>query len=143
MIKTGTYSDKAKFEAEGNICNVVSAPSVVAEDVYSSAFAVIDSNDATVNNRAIRLIYALNKNVEIRNILQYGIEHTNYTIENGAVVRKDGNDSYVMNPYYTGNIFLLMYSDELAWNEAAMQNGVNQNKDVIYITDQTEAPKAN
>ena len=131
MIKKGSYSDKAKLEAEGYICNIVATPSVSASDAYASAYAIVDSGVDVVNDRAMRVINALSKNAEIRNILQYGIEYTNYTVENGTVVRKEGNDSYVMNYMYTGNAFILMYSEEIGWTQEAMQNGINQNKDVV------------
>ena len=134
QVKTGTYSDKAKFISEGNVCNVISVPSVTAKDAFSSAFAVIDSGDAMINERAMRVIYALNENEEIRNILQYGIEHTNYTVENGVVVRKTGNDAYYMNYVYTGNAFILLHCEEIGWTADDVTNGNNQNKDVVLAS---------
>ena len=130
-VKTGTYSDKAMYEAAGNICNIISVPTITAKDAFESAFAIVDCGDAAVNERSMRVIDALNENEELRNVLQYGIEHTNYTVENGVVVRKDGNDSYIMDYKYTGNAFILMYCEEIGWTADAMQNGKNQNKDVV------------
>ena len=89
----------------------------------------------------MRVIEALNENEDVRNILQYGIEHTNYTVENGVVVRKDDAEAYIMNYMYTGNAFILMYCEEIGWTADAMQNGKNQNKDVVLFVETPEAPE--
>ena len=130
--KTGSFADKAKIEAEGNVCNIISVPTVSAADAFTSAFAIIDSGNEEINERSMRIISALNENVEIRNILQYGVEYTNYTVENGNIVRKDGSDLYDMNYIYTGNAFILEFCEEIGWTKADEENGKNQNKNAIY-----------
>ena len=125
----GMYEDKAEIEASGEwICNIVSKPVATAAEVYSSAFAI--SSTTEYSERCFEIIFALNMQAEFRNLLQYGVNITNYTIdEDGVVTRKldDENNAYNMNLLYTGTVFKAYYCEELGWTEAAKTNGEAQN----------------
>lgn len=126
----GSYADKARYEAEGYVCNIVSAPQVTREEAFSGAFAAInDPTGAVPTDRIMEIIYALNTNAELHNCLQYGIANTNYMLHDGEVVY-DGiaaNDTYRMNPLYTGDIFGLYNCGANGWDDVAKANGKLQN----------------
>lgn len=130
-LKTGNYELKAQLEAEGNICNVVTYPTVDNNTAFSSAFAVVDRGDK-YNERAMEIIYAINTEVELRNLLQYGVKGTNYDVVNGDIVmKKDSQNVYSMNLLYTGNIFTASCCSEINWTELAKAYGALQNKEAV------------
>ncbi len=131
-VQNGTYDDKAKYEAEGYVCNIISNPQVTKADAFASAFAILDSGVEKVNDGAMKIIYALNSDSEIRNMLEYGIEFTHYNVVDGKVVRETSGDVYNMNPLYTGNAFIMFYCDEYDWNEAYATMGKKQNDAAIF-----------
>lgn len=138
----GMYEDKVAFEAAGNYCNVLSYPTATAEDVYKSAFAVVKGTKNP--ERAMEIIYAINTDTELRNLLQYGVKDTHFTLEEinvgtdekpikvNVVTMKnaleDGEKSvYRMNLLYTGDIFNAYYCDAYDWTYEAASNGRIQN----------------
>lgn len=131
---TGTYATKAELEADGNICNVISVPQISSAYAFKSAFAIVDSGDEEANERAMQMIYALNVDAELRNLLQYGVKNTNYFVDakTGYVTLADGIDMYVMNYIYTGNAFILSYCDQIGWTEEYAATGKHQNVDSVY-----------
>lgn len=133
-VVKGTYSDKADWEKDGYVCNVSKYPEATKSDALKSAFGVIKADDASApqdyDKRAMEVIYALNSNEEIRNILQYGVEHTHYTLENGIVIPIESS-GYNMNLLYTGDVFKAYYSAE--WTAAIAESGKNQNKESVYL----------
>lgn len=131
-VVKGTYADRFAYEAEGYICNTIAYNTPTREDVYNgSAFAVGAACEKP--DRAMEIIYAINQDSTLRNLLQYGVANVNYTLENGTVTRitTEGN-SYYMNPYYTGNIFNAYYSaDETdGWNAEVAKYAKVQNDDI-------------
>lgn len=132
-IKNGKYEDKAAIEASGEwVCNIVKKPVVTAEEAFASAFAVSSTIDEKNAERCFEILYALNMDVYFRNLLQYGVNVTNYTIdENEVVTRKinDENNAYNMNILYTGNLFKAYFCEELGWTKTAKTNGEAQNND--------------
>lgn len=131
-VQTGTYDDKAMYEAEGYVCNVISNPQVTSADAFASAFAILDSGVDKANEAAMKIIYALNTDAEIRNMLEFGIEFTHYNLVDGKVVRETSGDAYNMNPLYTGNAFIMFYCDEYNWNEKNAVMGKNQNNAAVF-----------
>ncbi|MBO5945686.1 MAG: hypothetical protein J6Q69_03695 [Clostridia bacterium] len=143
---TGTYSDRFTIEAEGNYCNVFSVPEVTSKDAFRSAFAIADTGNTALNDKAMQIIYALNYDTELRNLLQYGVRNTNYiaetvevvdangnTVEVEYITREGGDNTYRINPLHTGNMFVMAYCEELGWTyEYAVINGTKQNADVIF-----------
>ena len=137
-VVNGMYEDKAKFESEGYWCNVIGAPTATVEDTFSSAF-VVNSAIADVS-RAMEIIFAINNDTTLRNYLQFGIAGTNYNLDaNGKVVRTStGNSVYYMNPLYTGDIFMMLYCEELGWTADAYRYGEIQNRDSVEFTPDSE-----
>lgn len=88
-------------------------PVAELEDVYSSMFAI--SKYSISPDRAMKVLYLLQSNEEIRTLLQYGIENVDYKIEyeedsqEGKIVLKDS--PYKMNILYTGNGYYTYPSD--------------------------------
>lgn len=135
VLFDGRYEDKATWEAQGWIVNVLSVPAANDEEAFTSAFGIIKSDiDA---DRSMQLIYAFTMDEYLHNLLQYGFKGTNYTEEvdadgNVYVTRiKDGRNDYIMNPLYTGDIFGLSYCEELGITPAFKKNGALQNKDAV------------
>ena len=93
----------------------------------------------------MEVIYAFNSDVELRNLLLYGVENTNYMAEKDA----DGNilsvtpvdkatspqSVYEMDILYTGSIFSAYYCDEYGWNAVLAEQGKLQNADSIVASE--------
>ncbi len=142
---SGGYELKAEIEASGEwICNVAEAPVVTPEIAYGSAFGVIASPNktemVTVNKddgtqvqeervvldftrRAMEIIYSINADVTIRNILQYGVENTNFTRDDNNFVTKllSEGSKYNMNIEYTGDVTKAYYLGS-EWTPALAEN---------------------
>ena len=133
-IKTakGPYEMQASLEADGKYeCIVTKNPTVDASVAFSSAFAIVDRG-AEYNERAMEMIYAINMDKGLRDLLQYGVLDINYTVDGDNVVRKDGpTTTYKMNLIYTGNVFTASYSSEIAWTKTAAENGKLQNMEAV------------
>ena len=150
-VVTGTYSDKAVFESQGYFCNVAKYPTVTADEAFMSSFAIVRAaNDVNQSSnakadgatdtsylehydRCMEVIYALNTDVYLRNLLQYGVKGTNYTLDkNGYVVPQETDyGRYNMNLLYTGDIFKAYYSESHSWVEADKINGEEQYKESV------------
>ena len=127
-VTSGAYEDKAMYEAAGYYCNVISAPIADANEAFSSAFAIVNRSEL-LNERAMEIIYNINLNVELRNLLQYGVAGSNYTKDIDAPVeRNQETNRYFMNINYTGNIFNAYYCEEIGWTPEAAVNATAQNE---------------
>ena len=152
----GSYEDRNQYTAAGNYCNIAKSPVADKEAVFASAFAIIDRS-SLANERAMKMIFAINLDTELRNLLQYGVRGTNYTleyeldelkqpIESTMNVIRDTSESnlYYMNLIYTGNVFNAHSCSELGWDNVAKENGALQNADIIIEEDVVpEAPENN
>ena len=159
-IVSGMYEDKAMYEAAGFVCNVITYPTATKEAAFESAFAVVrhtsdlrnepgfdaekessESKAAYTSHyeRCMEIIWALNTDEYFRNLLQYGVEHTNY-----STYEKDGveyvsrftdsvNNFYNIDLKYTGDIFAAYYCEELGWTHTASANGEMQNKESVFV----------
>ena len=115
-IETGSYERRYELDDTG-FCNVISTPKVTAADAFASAFAVVNTSQK-YNERAMKMIYAINNDTELRNLLQYGVQGANYDIVDGDIVSVvDDKNTYQMNLDYTGDLFKASYSSELGWVE--------------------------
>lgn len=150
---SGTYADIEKYKNEGYYVVTESVPVVTKAEAYSSAFAInkhnfdkayeiaedqskFDANKIrTFRNyydRCMQVIYLLNTNSELRNLLQYGEEHINYSVVDGNVVRSAvENNIYDMSLLYTGDIFKAFYCEELGWTEFVKNYGTMQNSQAV------------
>ena len=133
-VVNGPYELKAKIEAEGNYCNVIKYPTATEAEAFSSAFAIVKNSLQQYNDRAMQIIYALNNDLELRNLLQYGVLGANYDLVNGEVVRKkDSVNFYDMDLLYTGNVFNATYCSELGWTSSTRANGLKQNEESVSV----------
>jgi len=95
--------------------------------------------------KCMSIIYALNTDLQLKNMLQYGYANTNYKFikneknENTDYITliKGENVTYEMNPVHTGNLFISYYCEEIGWNDQVHNNILRQNADA-----KTETQKA-
>ena len=81
------------------------------------------------DERAMEIIYAINTDDILHNYLQYGVQDTNYTINQttGLIDHSQINpdNKYYMNSIYTGDIFRIHANE--TWNDVDKVNGKIQN----------------
>lgn len=130
-MQTGLYNMKAELEKAGKICNVVKYPTVTANEAFESAFAIVNRNQDIVE-RSMEILYAMNTDEELRNLFQYGVEGTNYVVNDGDIVRvSNGENQYYMNLIYTGDIFKADFCSEIGWTKEAYENAYKQNNEAV------------
>ena len=130
-VVSGSYELREQLSVD-SFCNVIKVPTVTSAEAFSSAFAVVNNSEKKYNDRAMQMIYAINTDVELRNMLQYGVVGANYRVVDGNIVRvDDGNNNYDMNILHTGDVFKADYCSEIGWTKNAYDNGVKQNKDSV------------
>ena len=173
-IVPGSYSDKllleynvatlaeAKLAQENNnvtvnYVNINAYPNATKAEAFLSAFGIVKHLDDVGNlteekqaeltnhyTKCMKIIYALNTDVQLKNMLQYGYSGTNYRFEKNE---KHENTNYInllngdavtyqMNPIHTGNMLISYYCREINWNgttitwdEALHENILKQNAD--------------
>ena len=166
---TGKYEDKVMYEAEGYYVNISRYPTVDAAEAFMSSFGIVrhekdlrhentedidpntdpedivkeDTSYLDYYDRCMEVIYAINSDVYLRNLLQYGIKGTNYTENADGTVTSftDGDGVYKMNLIYTGDIFKAYFCEELGWNSEVAANGENQNKQ-SQLFEEPQEPEA-
>ena len=113
---------------------IMGAPRATEADVFGSMFAVGGSTIAS--DRAVEIITYLNTNAELRNLLQYGIEGVNYTLETETIdeieyqyVVPSPDNKYVMDIEKTGNMFIA--HPDCKENIMAWEYGKKQNHDAM------------
>ena len=131
-IVKGPYEIRKELSAT-NICNIIKVPTVTKAEAFASAFAVIKNSDAEFNYRAMKMIFAINTDLQLRNYLQYGVSGANYIVnDDGDIVRlPDSENTYDMNLAYTGDVFKAAFCSELAWTKDAKDFGILQNADAV------------
>ena len=135
-LVSGSYEDRFSYEKFGYYCNVVKNPVADKNEAFLSAFAIVkrEHDKVDINERAMEIIYNINTNSELRNLLQYGVAGTNYNIdEDESIKMLDGSNSYKMNLVYTGDIMLAHHCEEIGWTEEAQKNASSQNADSITV----------
>ncbi len=138
----GNYATKATLEAgEKYILNVLEAPVVDEEETFKGAFAVLEGTDV---ERAMRIIYAINMDPALHNLLQYGIKDTNYTLDKATgtiatAITAEGKN-YKMNPLYTGNLFSVHFSETHNWTAAVKEYAEAQNLAADKLYEDSKAP---
>ena len=111
----GSSATPAQYEDDYYVIKV-KGPTLDTDEIYGSMFAV--SAFTTDADRCMEIINLINTDSTVRNLLQYGIENAQYTVdEDTGIVSKIANPKddayYSMNMYKTGNMFLLMPNDEM------------------------------
>ena len=141
-VVTGAYEDKAAWESKGYICNVSKYPEVTAAEALMASFGIIKTGDIYVGDeplieedaiysRAMDIIYSINADTTVRNLLQYGVENTHYRlseVDGYTYAEILENSDYHMNLLYTGDIFNAYYCKDV-WTHEMASNGENQNKE--------------
>lgn len=84
---------------------VYKAPTANNSNMYQSLYCV-SSYTANVE-RCMNILLELNTSSEMRNLMQYGVKDVNYEISEKTGKVNILNNSYSMNPLYTGNILIL------------------------------------
>ena len=115
-VVKGSWEKKAEFEKAGYEVMVVQYPQLTDEEIYSSMFGI---GAYTANeSRAVEIITYLNTDSEVRNLLQYGVENVNYTLETVTVNDKDyvyakptKDNIYLMDVEKTGNTAIAYPND--------------------------------
>ena len=146
--------EKASDITEGALkkycVNINTYPITTKEEAHLSAFAIVKHlNDEGNNteeqqavfdkhyNKCMKIIYALNTDAQLKNMLQYGYVNTNYKFikndknENTDYIQLIFGDAvtYEMNNIYTGNIYISYFCEENAWNEQVLSDIKKQNGD--------------
>lgn len=114
-VVKGDWELRREYEEQGYVYYVMEMPRITTEDVFSSMFAI--GGKTGYANRAMEIVAYLNTNSEVRNLLQYGVQDVNYTLDSVSYVDGDTvkNANYVvetrdnlykMNINKTGNVFL-------------------------------------
>ena len=131
-IETGDYAMKADLEKDGYTVLAIESPRITDEDVFDAMFAV--GSHTQDPNRALEIIAMLNTEPEIRNLLQYGIEGVNYTLETvkdakdnviGTYAKATADNAYEMSLAKTGNMFVA-YPNALESDVANGKYGIEE-----------------
>ena len=170
-IVKGNFDSKIVLEygidttaVKKNFVNINSYPTATEDEAFKSAFAIVKSIDdkpgITDEERAafdhhytdcMSIIYALNTDVELKNMLQYGYRGTNYKFvtndknENTNYIRliTDPSVVYKMNPIYTGNQFISYYCDDISWDETIYNAYIRQNAEAKTTNQKLLAEEVN
>lgn len=129
-VVTGGWELKQQYEAQGYEVLVMQYPQLTDEEIYSSMFGIGKYSVSAV--RSAEVLTFLNTDAYVRNILQYGLEDVNYTLqtveidgEEYSYVEEMKNNLYKMDVNKTGNVFLT-YPDSadsvLRWEYEQQQN---------------------
>lgn len=137
----GDYSIKRSVAENGGIYKdangkeyyayVVKNPEVGEKELYGNMFAI--SANSVRTQACMQILTLINTNSEARNILQYGVEGVNYTVDEDTGVLKRLNDSYMMSIEKTGNCFIA-YPDPRDGENLTMaywENAKKQNNDAL------------
>lgn len=102
---------------------VVKYPEADEEAIYGNMYAVSANSQHVM--ACMEVITLINTNAEARNILQYGVEGTDYHIDDDTGILKRTNTLYRMDIEKTGNCFIAHPEEGLPadyWENAKAQN---------------------
>ncbi len=129
-VVRGGWELRAEYEQAGYEVLVMQYPELTDEEIYNSMFAVGKRSVSKV--RSTEILALLNTSSEVQNLLRYGVEGTNYTLEPTEVdgvtyyyAKPTDWNLYVMNPNETGNDFIAhpgSAADVLRWEYEKKQN---------------------
>ncbi len=135
-VVKGGWEKKAELEAQGYTVLSIETPRVDDTTAYESMFCVGAYTDN--EERSVEILTYLNTNAELRNLLQYGIQDVNYTLntvegvdlETGepktySYVTPTADNRYLMDINKTGNVFMAYPDSEekvMQWEYGKMQN---------------------
>ena len=123
IVSGGAELEKAYADTYHMV--MLESPHATTADLFESMFAVGGySNEVS---RSMEIITYINTNKELRNILQYGVENVNYTLDDNGQVTYTDNNKYWMDITKTGNSFIaytMAGTDLDIW-----EYGMKQNRD--------------
>ncbi len=174
IVRNGKKEDQDILSNDSeNYVLVSSSPIATREEAFSSAYAIVKNltdkeeiwdtskSDYAENyitrdilsahySKCMQVIYSLNSDSELKNMLQYGLVETNYKLKTDKTGVKyadtEGLLQYVMNNVHTGNIYNAYYfdskeSDELDWTPDIMAAVKLQNSEsLVYATEPIPVP---
>ena len=108
---------------------ILEYPVATQEDLFKSMFAV-SSFTASVD-RCMEIITHLNTNVYFRNLLQYGIEGTNYEISDSECANRTPDNLYSMDVFKTGIMFIAYPDADAGMDQKTWENAKKQDLDVV------------
>lgn len=82
---------------------VIQNPFVLREAIFDGMFAV--TSYTSDKERSMEIIEAINTDAQVKNLLQYGIEGTNYIVNEDDTVTRLNSD-YMMDNALTGNVYM-------------------------------------
>ena len=85
------------------------------ENVFNGAYAI--SSYSVSPSRSMAIVNYLMTNTEFRNAFQYGQRDVNYTIDKNDFVTISNENTYIMDPIHTGNVFLLYQNNKMTEDE--------------------------
>ncbi len=135
-LEDSMYEDRYSYINDGYICIEVKTPkdTMTIDDAFAASFGIIAQTGTNAYKeehyyRCMEIIYSLYTDSYFRNLLQYGVEVSNYKVVDGNVIRTDSGDNvYNMNLLHTGSIFNALYCEELGWDSVKADAGEKQNK---------------
>lgn len=127
---TGNIEEmEAVAEQNGYVFNQYSVPIATSENSIDSIYCVSALCPTSWVTSVMEILTELYTDVNLQNTFLYGIENTNYFVENGQVSHI--NRDYIMNPAHTGNCFIA-YTDKDAGDSInRWANARNQNIDAV------------
>ena len=128
---TGNFVDIEKYEKQGYIVLELDTPRLDSDAAFNAMFAVTNYSAST--ERSLEIIQAIvagtsEDEVELRNILQYGVEGRHFDKDDDNHVTRR-NNNYMMNANYTGNLVTAYPCDEDGRGDAFIGYFTEQNKD--------------
>lgn len=126
QLFNGTKEEaEAKFSSDEYY--LIGTPIAGTSTVYESMFAI--SSYSADPDRAMKVLYLLENDVEIRTLIQYGIEDVDYNIsfdDNGEkIIHLKSDTPYKMNVYNTGNPYYTFPADNTTINDWAETKDLN------------------
>ncbi|MBE6684673.1 MAG: hypothetical protein E7592_03365 [Ruminococcaceae bacterium] len=134
----GDYTIKASMEKNDGVYKdengkeyyayVVKYPEVDEQSLYGNMFGVF-ANSSNIS-ACVKVLTMLNTDAKLRNILQYGVEGVDYTInEDTGVLTRSAETLYKMDIEKTGNCFIAHPEEGLPADY--WENAKNQNNDAL------------
>lgn len=104
---------------------VLEAPRATQNMIFEHMFAVGGYTSSVT--RSMEVITYLNTNVELRNLLLYGVEGVHYTVNDDNQIVRNENNGYVMDINKSGNAFITY--TEVGTDADIWKYGMKQNSD--------------
>ncbi|MCL2773177.1 MAG: ABC transporter substrate-binding protein, partial [Oscillospiraceae bacterium] len=126
FVFTGTLEEQMARQAADKYDYdyiVYANPMATKSDLQNGMYAVSVSSPSTVT-RAMEVITMMNTNTQFKNIFEYGVEGTNYIVNDSGLIQRTNQD-YMVDMNYTGNNFIAdLTTDDNPnkWEIAKQQN---------------------